>query len=436
MIDDVGESLHLRHGVHTEKYAPKPGYGGELTAPHGGLMPAPPPAMGSHPPLETHGGPHTLSYHGHPSWRGPPGAGYGSSMPGHTTHDNPHHAPRYSTAPSAHHGGYGNMGSLTPYHPAHVHSGVYTAGGPGYYQPHEQRDAAHDYGYYQPSPYGDYVPLAMPPPTNAPFITMGNHGERQKYMLQHNHDGTHKRQRTHPLDTETSVLNPCAPPFDPDSEHNPGTTRATTGGGPMGTPPIPVALPTDHRGDPYATDKTHYRDQIPAPVNIGQVSVANLRHKSPSKIGDVYADRSSPIGNPFVMGPGGKDERYRHAACDAFKKLLEDPINADVKKIANDYGVPFDHRHDLPGSAALRVKEINRLADTVRRGGPVRLFCWCDPERCHAHDIGRLILRIAHNGTPLSIMPAAEDAPHGTMPPPPPPPPPPPTNKPPHRVTL
>ena len=58
----------------------KPGYGGELTAPQGGLMPAPPPAMGSHPPLGALGGPHTTpTYHGYPS-----GLGVCSTMARHT----------------------------------------------------------------------------------------------------------------------------------------------------------------------------------------------------------------------------------------------------------------------------------------------------------------------------------------------------------------
>ena len=109
----------------------KPDHGGDPTAPRGGLMPAPPPAMGTHPPLGALGGPHTPTHHAFPSWHGPPGAGLGPGMPWHATHNNLQHAPLYSAAPPTPHGGYGHMGGLTPFDSAHVYSDAYAAGGPG-----------------------------------------------------------------------------------------------------------------------------------------------------------------------------------------------------------------------------------------------------------------------------------------------------------------
>jgi hypothetical protein len=77
--------------------------------------------------------------------------------------------------------------------------------------------------------------------------------------------------------------------------------------------------------------------------------VYNLRDRN-APSGAKKVDRSTPFGNPFIMGKHGS----RDEVCDKFDAWV-----------------------DLPAQARLRERARREL-----RG--YDLLCWCAPQRCHA----------------------------------------------------
>ena len=65
-----------------------------------------------------------------------------------------------------------------------------------------------------------------------------------------------------------------------------------------------------------------------------------LRHLlSPAGFNDVGIDRRTPLGNPFLMGAGGRDESLRDEACEACAEWLEDPERASAESIGARRGL-------------------------------------------------------------------------------------------------
>lgn len=95
------------------------------------------------------------------------------------------------------------------------------------------------------------------------------------------------------------------------------------------------------------------------------IYIGNLRKKYKDGILQIIVDRSSPLGNPFIM----EDESQRDSVCDLYEKWLYRQINHEIEKICN---------------------ELNRIAELAKTQD-IRLMCWCSPKRCHAETIKEYI---------------------------------------------
>ena len=101
-------------------------------------------------------------------------------------------------------------------------------------------------------------------------------------------------------------------------------------------------------------------------VNVN-IRIVNLRNYIPVP-GEVLikVDRSSVLGNPFIM----YCEVHRDDVCDWYKYYFNKKINTTFNS-AND--TAFD-------------RALTRICDTLLVSD-VALGCWCAPKRCHAETI-------------------------------------------------
>ena len=89
------------------------------------------------------------------------------------------------------------------------------------------------------------------------------------------------------------------------------------------------------------------------------IETKNLRVEKSRNPWDAKVDRSSILGNPFKIGiDGDRDE-----VCDKQSKYFDKNCEGKLKK------------------------ELDRLLEIHKRYGKLRIFCWCEPERCHARKI-------------------------------------------------
>ncbi len=100
------------------------------------------------------------------------------------------------------------------------------------------------------------------------------------------------------------------------------------------------------------------------------IKIMNLRIVKPSKPYDVHVDRTSILGNPFVM----INEKDRNSVCDKY-------IDHFDKESMNPKNILFE-------------KELERLGNIYLKHGKLRLFCWCAPKRCHASTIRDYLLSL------------------------------------------
>lgn len=94
------------------------------------------------------------------------------------------------------------------------------------------------------------------------------------------------------------------------------------------------------------------------------ITIHNLRDSYPSQPYDVKVDRTSVLGNPFVM----KNESLRDEVCDKYQTY-------------------FDNTIAHPEDNSAFMNELRRLYKLHKAYGKLRLFCWCYPKRCHAETI-------------------------------------------------
>lgn len=95
------------------------------------------------------------------------------------------------------------------------------------------------------------------------------------------------------------------------------------------------------------------------------IKIKNLRYEKPQNPWDVRVDRSSYLGNRFVM----RSESDRCFVCDR-------------------YGEWFSGQ--LPTTRM--QNELDVLKKTLLRYGKLNLFCWCYPKKCHAETIRHYLL--------------------------------------------
>ena len=93
------------------------------------------------------------------------------------------------------------------------------------------------------------------------------------------------------------------------------------------------------------------------------IEIMNLRNTKPSEKWDFYADRRSPVGNPYPLK--GENEEDRNRVCDSYIKWFNNAIKHNPAVI----------------------EYLALLLSCYRLYGKLRLFCWCAPKRCHAETI-------------------------------------------------
>ena len=91
----------------------------------------------------------------------------------------------------------------------------------------------------------------------------------------------------------------------------------------------------------------------------------NLAHRVPKDdVEEVTCDRSSVLGNPFLMGRSGKDDSKRDAVCIAHAQLLNDIVAGasvvDVREVAAMHGVEVAKNHQCLNCDGVR-SELNML---------------------------------------------------------------------------
>ena len=96
------------------------------------------------------------------------------------------------------------------------------------------------------------------------------------------------------------------------------------------------------------------------------VEICNLRKQKPVEPYDIKVDRSSILGNPFVM----RSEIERDSVCDKYELYFESKIKNKSERFLN---------------------EILNLINIYKKYNKLRLFCWCSPKRCHAETIKKYI---------------------------------------------
>ena len=90
------------------------------------------------------------------------------------------------------------------------------------------------------------------------------------------------------------------------------------------------------------------------------ITIHNLSKEKPSRAYDFKVDRTTPLGNPYII----RSESQRDIVCDRYIKNLEKNISMEALK---------------------------PLILAYRQWGKLRLFCWCSPKRCHAETIKKLL---------------------------------------------
>jgi hypothetical protein len=96
------------------------------------------------------------------------------------------------------------------------------------------------------------------------------------------------------------------------------------------------------------------------------VRIINLKNYK-LKEGEVLfkVDRSSPVGNPFIM----HKESERDDVCNRYEEYFSKNITTNK---------------------AMRVY-VSQMIKALKAGNDVALGCWCYPKRCHAETIVKLI---------------------------------------------
>ena len=100
------------------------------------------------------------------------------------------------------------------------------------------------------------------------------------------------------------------------------------------------------------------------------VKIGNIRTFVPDGSIAIKVDRTSVLGNPYVM----PDETFRDTVCDWYDDHFYDTVDSLAF-----YHISFKN-------------ELNRIIE-IARTNDVTLLCWCAPKRCHAETIKRYIER-------------------------------------------
>lgn len=108
---------------------------------------------------------------------------------------------------------------------------------------------------------------------------------------------------------------------------------------------------------------------------MNEIQIVNKHHKPKDEGRSFYIGRPSVLGNPFSI----TELWSREFVIDLYEKLLK-------KKIAEE------------DEATIQV--LNHIGSMVvdNSGKPVKLVCWCAPQKCHGDVIKRVIMEAIKNG--------------------------------------
>ena len=98
------------------------------------------------------------------------------------------------------------------------------------------------------------------------------------------------------------------------------------------------------------------------------IEIKNLKTTKPTLAYDVIVDRTTILGNPYII-----KSNYginRDVVCDKY----------------NGYFYKNLHYNNL------FKKELDRIYNIYYTYKKLRLFCWCSPERCHAETIKKYLI--------------------------------------------
>ena len=105
------------------------------------------------------------------------------------------------------------------------------------------------------------------------------------------------------------------------------------------------------------------------------ITICNLRYMQPKYPYDILIDRTTPVGNPFVM----RGENNRKFVCMKY----------------------MDWFYDSPHTPAFH-DYLEEMVRTLIKYNKLRLFCWCVPEMCHGETIRDFLTeKIKHSKTYL-----------------------------------
>ena len=87
----------------------------------------------------------------------------------------------------------------------------------------------------------------------------------------------------------------------------------------------------------------------------------------------------------------------RDKACEAHREYLLSVLGQEgstAREVGRRHKILVDSHFGDENPDDLR-REIEALADRVRKGEKIRLLCWCHPKRCHAHALAAALSKLS-----------------------------------------
>lgn len=109
---------------------------------------------------------------------------------------------------------------------------------------------------------------------------------------------------------------------------------------------------------------------------INQHKKSNLEYS----IFTIPIDRTSILGNPFIMSKYKNQEEERNRVCDEYQKYFDTIISAYKKSLENPYINRISNEYMLFIDELYRIYALHKVHE-------IYLSCWCKPKRCHGETI-------------------------------------------------
>jgi hypothetical protein len=133
-----------------------------------------------------------------------------------------------------------------------------------------------------------------------------------------------------------------------------------------------------------------------------KIIIGNLKNSLQLKLGymDIICDRSSTLGNPYVL----EKEEDREMCVKAFEAWLDMNFQAYKREDLRDKkldpalvipGLKIAEKYKYPTVAEIMMNIVN-LAGMLDSGQKIRLLCHCSPKLCHTTVIKSRLLEITN----------------------------------------